>query len=357
MTIGAAVVLCVALVITLIVTKPFAAKREGTLAVAITTPFVGQGVVPGTPVVLHGVKVGEVAAVTNTSGGGVQLDTLLNSTPSKGLTDKLGIDYRPINYFGVPGINLIPNTGGGPLRDGSDITLVPAGNFTLSELLKQLGDVSEASLTPQLVSVIDRVTRYTDGLNPLLETAVTVTRAVEAVQTVPSEQLLTNLSTSIAAFPAFSDVAVEAGTRFIKYDYYPGQTRNPAAASTFKLQFPYLTDAVTPDLADYTDDQFKNTVITTMDIIQNGLFGAVGKLLASHVDDLSPLIFGIQSITDMGPVMLRPQDIAQKLATLRDRFTKLYSGNGDQRAINVKLLLDGLPGVAAPLGITTEATP
>ena len=133
----------------------------------------------------------------------------------------MGIDFRPINYFGVPGINLVPKPGGQALRDGSAISLVPTGNFTLSELLNQLGNVSESSLTPQLISVIERVTRYTDGLNPLFETAVTTVRAVDAVQTVPTEQLLTNLSSAIAAFPAFTDAAVISGTRVTQVRLLP----------------------------------------------------------------------------------------------------------------------------------------
>lgn len=357
MAVGAAALLCMVLVVSLIVVNPFRGRPKGAFAVAITAPYVGQGVEAGTAVVLHGVKVGRVTNVTNTAGGGVQLDTELQTQPTRDLTDAMNIDFRPINYFGVPGINLIPNPGGQVLHDGSDIHLVPTGNFTLSELLNQLGNVSASSLTPQLVSVIDRVTRYTDGLNPLFETAVTVSRAVEAVQTVPTEQLLTNLSTAIAAFPAFSDAAVIFATRIIKYDYYPGQVRHPAASSGPKLQQPYVQDEVVPSLGDLSDEYFKSPVLSTMYVIQNGLFAAVGKLLTSHVDDLTPLISGLRAITDTGPVLLRPQDIAEKLAELRSRFETLYVGNGEQHAISVRILLDSLPGVAAPLGVVTGGTP
>jgi hypothetical protein len=357
MAVGAAVLLCIALGVSLIVIDPFHGRPKGAFSVAITTPYVGQGVEAGTAVVLHGVKVGRVTDVTNTPGGGVQLDTELQTPPTRGLTDAMQIDFRPINYFGVPGINLIPNPGGQALHDGSDIKLVPTGNFTLSELLNQLGNVSAASLTPQLITVIDRVTRFTDGLNPLFETAVTMSRAVEAVQTVPTEQLLTNLSTAIAAFPAFSDAAVTFATRIIKFDYYPGQVRGPAASSGPRLEQPYIADVVTPNLGDLSKDYFKAHFLDTLDVIQDGLFAAIGKLVSSHVDDLTPLISGLKAVTDTGPVLLRPRDVAEKLAELRDRFEKLYAGNGDQHAISVRILLDSLPGVAAPLGVTTGHTP
>jgi hypothetical protein len=354
MSVGAVTLLCVVLVVTLIVANPFHGRPKDALSVAITTPYVGQGVEVGTAVVLHGVKVGRVVNVANTPGGGVQLDTELQKEPTQGLTDAMDMDFRPINYFGVPGINVIPKPGGQALRDGTDINLVPTGNFTLSELLNQLGNVSEASLTPQLISVIDRVTRYTDGLNPLFETAVTTSRAVQAVQTVPTEELLTKLSTAVATFPEFSDQAVIFPTRVIKFDYYPGQVRGPAAASSPKLQQPYMVDRTVPSMGDISDEFFKTHWITTLDVIQNGLFAAIGKLVSSHVDDLFPLISGLKAITDTGPVLLRPEDVAEKLAELRSRFEKLYAGNGDQHAISVRILLDSLPGVAAPLGVVTE---
>jgi hypothetical protein len=355
--VGAAVLLGIVLAVSLIVINPFGGRPKDAFSVAITTPYVGQGVDVGTAVVLHGVKVGRVTNVTNTAGGGVQLDTVMQTQPTRGLTDAMNIDFRPINYFGVPGVNLIPRSGGQALHDGSDINLVPTGNFTLSELLNQLGNVSASSLTPQLITVIDRVTRYTDGLNPLFETAVTVSRAVEAVQTVPTEHLLTNLSTAIAAFPAFTDAAVTFATRLIKYDYYPGQVRGPAASSGPKLAYPYLQDVTVSSLGDMSEDYFQRKFIATLDTQQNGLFGAVGKLLSSHVDDLTPLISGLKAITDTGPVLLRPQDVAEKLAELRSRFENLYAGNGDQHAISVRVLLDSLPGVAAPLGVVTGGTP
>jgi hypothetical protein len=348
---GAVVLLCIALIAFFVVANPFGGRGDDQFSIAINTPYVGQGVAPGTAVVLHGVKVGHVTNVTNTAGGGVRLATDLERRPLQGITNTMNIDFRPINYFGVPGINLVPNSGGQELRDGSEISLVPNGNFTLSELLSQLGDVSEASLTPQLIKVIDGVTRYTDGLNPLFETTVTVTQALADVQTVPTEQLLANTSSIAAAFPEYIDSAIEASTRITDYSYYPGQTFPPASTTVTKIHYPYLEGVQVPNLADRTEDDFQKTDIAFIKIAADGLFAAVGKLLYSHVDDLFPLLTGIKALTDVTPPLLRPADIAQKLAELRSRFEKLYGGNGDQRAISVRILLDSLPGVAAPLGI------
>lgn len=350
---GLVVLLCAALAAFLAIANPFGGRGEDQFSIAINTPYVGQGVEAGTAVVLHGVKVGEVVNVANAPGGGVRLVADLQKKPVHGLTDAATLDFRPINYFGVAGVNLDPKPGGQVLRDGSEISVVPAGNFTLSQLLSELGDVSAASLTPQLINVIDRVTRYTDGLNPLFETAVTVTRAFADVQTVPTEQLLANTTSIAAAFPGFTDSAVEATRRITDYSYYPGQTFPPAATIPQRLTYPYLEGVQVPNLADESEDYFQSTYIAFSRVASAGLFAAIGKLERSHVDDLFPLISGIKALTDVTPPLLRPQDIALKLGELRARFEKLYAGNGDQRAISVRILLDSLPAVAAPLGIVT----
>ncbi len=350
--IGTAVVLCIAAITLIVVWNPFGGRPADQFSITIDTPYVGQGVEAGTAVVLHGVKVGQVTDVSGTAAGGVRFAADLNTQDVRGLTDAMSIDFRPINYFGVAGINLVPDSGGQELRNGSEISLVPRGNFTLSELLSQLGGVSEASLTPQLIQAIDRVTRYTDGLNPLFETAVTVTRAVADAQTVPTEQLLANTATIAAAFPVFTDNAIEGATRLTDFNYYPGQTFPPASTTASKVYYPFLEGVAGLNFADESADYFEKNEVVFLKLSGEGLFGAVGKLETSHIDDLFPLIAGFKALTDVTPPLLRPQDIAQKLGDLRSRFEKLYAGSGDQRAVSVRILLDTLPGVAAPLGIS-----
>ncbi len=104
----------------------------------ISTPYVGQGVQAGTAVVLHGVKVGQVTDVTNIAGG-VQLDTDLQKESTQGLTNRVGIDFRPINYFGVPGINLVPKPGGDALQDGSRVALTPSGELHPFGIAQSIG--------------------------------------------------------------------------------------------------------------------------------------------------------------------------------------------------------------------------
>jgi hypothetical protein len=92
-------------------------------------------------------------------------------------------------------------------------------------------------------------------------------------------------------------------------------------------------------------------MLPTVESTSNGIFAAVGLLEVSHVADLLPLIDGIKPITDVITPLLRPVGIGDMLVELRSRFEKLYAGTPEQRALQVRIVLDSLPGVAAPLGV------
>lgn len=325
-TLGAGVMLCVALVLLLVISNPFSGREPGVISVVIDTPYVGQGVGDGTAVVMHGVAIGHVTAISSRPGGGVRLHADLQKRPIGGLTDALHIDFRPVNYFGVTGINLVAGTGGKTLRDGMHIATTPAGNFTLQALLSRLGQVSTGVLTPRLIQVIDRATRYTDALNPLIETALIAANAVAQVQTVSTAQLLTNATGLSVAFPPFVNAATDTGDNLL-----------------------HLVNYAHFDLLDLNDENFKKRFLATYEEASKGLFAAVGRLEATHVGDLLPTINIVNALTDVVPPLIRPEGFAQMLAEVRTRFEKMYAGTPDQRALQVRIVLDNLPGVAAPL--------
>lgn len=325
---GLATVMCAAVAGLLVTNNPFAGRPPGTMSVAIDTPYVGQGVGQGTAVVMHGVEIGEVTDVTSLAGGGVRLTADLQTAPAAGLTDTVGVDFRPINYFGVTGVNLLAGTGGEALRDGMQITTVPQGNFTLQALLSRLGEVSTGVLTPQLIQVVERATRYTDALNPLIETALIAANSVAQVQTVSTERLLANATGLSVVFPSAVDALTNAGNSFL-HDDANWERRSHA---------------------DYTDEEWENLFLPTLELASGGLFADIGKLESSHIRDLLPVTDTVKALTDVVPPMIRPEGFAQTLTELRTRFERLYGGTPEQRALQVRIVLDSLPGVAAPLG-------
>ena len=319
--VGMGLVICAVLAVTAFtVVDPFGGRPSDQFGVVIESPYVGQGVATGTALLMHGVKVGEVTQVSSIPGGGVRLAADLRRGPTAGLTNALGIDFRPANYFGVTGINLRPGDGGQALVNGSLIKTTPAGNFTMQALLSRLGELSHGVFTPHLVDVIQRATDYTDGLDPLLETMLVVSTSVANVQNVSTAQLLTNTTGISVAFPGFVNAMMSTGNYFVH-----------------------------ATLDNVTEDFYKNTYTPTITLANTDLFAAIGRLEASHSTELAPLTDMIKVLTDVAPGLVPPDAIADTARELRRRLEKLFAGSPNQRAINFRVVLDSLPGVAAPI--------
>ncbi|MGE2724203.1 MlaD family protein [Mycolicibacterium pulveris] len=317
--VGLGLVVIVALVAALIVLNPFR-RDEPRTAVTIDTPYVGQGVGDGTPVILHGVRVGEVASVSNRAQGGVRLHLALAPDPATALTDTLAIDFGPSNYFGVTGVNLIRGPAGGqPLRDGAHLDLVPRGNYTMQSFLSRVGELTNGVVTPELISVIDRATRYVHGVEPLLETLLLVASTVTTVQTVSAGQLIRNTAGIAVAAPAFADSVTDLAHR--------------------------LND----NGIDGDEQFFQDRFLATVQLASTGLFGTVGNLLSSHVRELLPATQVVRTLAAPVPGIARAEGVSETLVELRRRFELMYQGSPQQRALQVHITLDHLPGVAAPL--------
>jgi hypothetical protein len=339
--------------------NPFA-RTENAISVAIETPYVGQGVAGGTPVIMHGVKVGQVTAISRLPGGRVRLNADLQAGPTTGLTDAMGIDFRPSNYFGVTGINLTPADGGQPLRSGAQISVTPKGNFALQALLYRLGELSNQVVTAQLVNVVERATRYTDALNPLLETMVISTTTVTNVQTVSTGQLLRNTTGINVALPGVVDAFVNAADMWVRSDMGTGFNAarslkdNPYVSTYDDALRKYFNDAVHLMQSD-PDKVVFGRWGEWLVAAKTDLFGPVGHLLSSHMYELFPVIDSVRALTDVVPKLIPPTDIADTLRELRTRLERMYAGSGDQRALQVRVILDALPGVAGPIGLALGA--
>jgi hypothetical protein len=262
------------------------------VSISIETPYVGPGVVDGTPLIMHGVKVGEVSTISSVPNVGVRLNADLLPESAKGLTDSMGIDFRPANYFGVTGINLLPTETGQPLRSGAKLSVVPKGNFALQVLLYRLGTLSHQVITPRLISVVDRATRYTDALTPLLETLITISTTVTNVQTVGTAQLLRNVTGINVAFPGAIDAAITTGDAYLHtkvgvgFDSEKDVRENPYVSYYDEKQLKNYDDARRL-LADDPDLFANGRMKEWLEGAQYDLFGPVGYLESSHFSPLS----------------------------------------------------------------------
>lgn len=321
--IGFAVTLVVALTTVVTVGNPGSNGTDEALRVVIESPYAGQGVDTGTEVLMHGVKVGEVTSVSSLPNGGVRMETALQRGPTAGLTDAVGFDFRPANYFGVTAIDLHQKPDGAPLVDGAMIRTAPAGNFTMQALLARLGDVSHGTLTPRLIDVVDRATTYVDGLAPLLETMLVVANSFADVQEVDTARLLTNATGLSVAFPGFVHAATTTGDQFLH-----------------------------AGLDGVSEEYFQHSLQPSIDFVATDLFGAIGKLVSSHSTELTSLTDMIKILTDIAPGLVPSDTISDTARDYRMRLERLFAGPPDRRAVNVRVILDDFPGIAAPMQAT-----
>ena len=98
-----------------------------------------------------------------------------------------------------------------------------------------------------------------------------------------------------------------------------------------------------------TDEYYAKNIIPGLTAGKTDLFFPAGYLEGSHIDELFPVIESVRTLADAVPKIVSPENFAYTLTELRTRLERMYAGSGDQRALQVRLILDRLPGVAAPL--------
>jgi hypothetical protein len=100
-----------------------------------------------------------------------------------------------------------------------------------------------------------------------------------------------------------------------------------------------------------TDEYYNKQWIPLFDKARTSFLGIVGNLESSHINDLFPAVESVRAVTDTVPKIVSPDSFASTLAEIRTRFERIYSVSGDERALNVRIIMDRLPGVATPLGL------
>jgi hypothetical protein len=136
-----------------------------------------------------------------------------------------------------------------------------------------------------------------------------------------------------------------------------------ANSTGIAVAFPSFTDSVVGALYQIVDkprrfsaDTWKNGPQEYIRIGSTDFFGGASRILVNYIDDLLPAVDAVKLLSDPMPALFRPDDFANTLVQLRTRYEKLFAGDGEQRALQVKIVMDALPGVAAPLN-AMGATP
>ncbi|WP_067680030.1 Mce family protein [Nocardia miyunensis] len=299
------------------------------LALNVQVPYVGPGVGTGTKVILHGAEIGEVTGLEKTDPGTVRMSLQLRSGISARLTDDFDLDFRPQNYFGISAVDLIAHPEGNRLVSGSTLDKTPAGDFTMSTMLEKGSVAVDGTLTQSMVTTLNKVVRYTDGLTPLIQSGIILADRVAATQQTMPTELMRRADDILAVLPAFGDQAVDA-----LYNVYN---------SSYNRR---------PDGSVGVDDAFMDKTDEGLGLAANSLFGKAGHLLASHGSQLTPVTQLVQAMGDAMPHMLGGGKAPDKLMTLIDRYNAAFRGSNGHKTLSLRIVVDDLPMFATPLALT-----
>ncbi|OXR41881.1 hypothetical protein B7C42_05865 [Nocardia cerradoensis] len=302
------------------------------LALNIQVPYVGPGVGTGTKVILHGAEIGEITRLEKTDPGSVRMSVRLRSDVS-GLTDAFDLDFRPQNYFGITAVDFIARPEGHRLVAGSTLNKMPTGDFTMSTMLEKGSLAIDGTLTQSMVTTLNKVARYTDGLTPLIQSGIVFADRVAATQRALPTELMRRADDILEVLPAFGTQAIDA-----LYNVYDSRYNQR------------------PDGSFGVDDAFMDTTDRGLGLAANSLFGKAGHLLASHGTELTPATQLVQAMTDTVPQILGGGAVPDKLSVLIDRYNAAFSGSDGKKTLNLRIVVDDLPMFATPLALTGIGT-
>ncbi|WP_433598270.1 Mce family protein [Nocardia sp. CA-135953] len=302
-------------------------ETADTLDLAVDVPAVAPGIHTGTKVILRGAEVGEVKGLTRHQDDSVRMSLSLQPGEIQGLTDAFDLDFRPENYFGVSAVNLVGKPTGDPLQSGQVLDRMPSGDFTMSTMIEKGSLVVNGTLTQSMIATLDKVIRYTDGLTPMIQTGIVVADRMSQTQQAMPSVLLADLNRTLTVLPGFSQQAIDA-----LYNMYDNDSQKKSQQGSLDDEKVWWAD-----------------MNEGLDLVLGGLFSAAGKLLESHMGELTPATQMVTALTSAVPNLLDGGAAASKLSQLVDRYGKAYSGPEGSKTLNMRVVLDDLPSFTTPM--------
>lgn len=298
------------------------------IELAVDVPYLGPGVAEGTKVVLHGQTVGHVTGLERTPTESVRMTMMFDESQIDGLTDEFQIDYRPENYFGTSAVNILARPGGVPLESGTELNRTPEGDFTMSTMIEQGSLTIDGTLTDSMISSLDKTVHYLDGMTPWIDSGVFLAdRVAETQQELPST-LIARFNDILEAFPEFGDQAIES-----------------------LMNIYYSNYNTLPDGSIGVDDAVFDEADAGLTLAANQLFGQAGALLASHGEELTPLIESVVVASDVFPHLVNGGMTPAAAQDVVRRLDSAFVDTPDGQRLRLRVLVDALPALSAPLGL------
>ncbi|MEU0539903.1 MlaD family protein [Nocardia sp. NPDC005978] len=306
---------------------PESAPADG-IDVALVVGYVGEGIGPGTDVRLDGVRVGSVTTIEFARAGQRRIELSLQRSQLFGLTTGLAVDYVPGNLFGISALELHPEGAGAALEDGSTVDLT-GGNAdrlrdaTLAALLNSTGDLTQQVLTPQLTELLHKFSRDLGAFTPLLQAIGTTARSYVETAQRPSAELFDRYGAALAGVPPM----VTGGLTVLHASYANGYLSEEEHIAKFAYMWPSVQNELLP-------------AVTALFGTARPYFGGLLPVLTMVLDRISA------AVPD-------PQGAGAQSSELLDRLARGFRPGPDGPVLDVRIDLDLVPGLAAPLAAAT----
>ena len=218
---------------------------------------------------------------------------------------------------------LVPGQGGADLRSGS--TLRPrSSNDTISDLLTRSAVSVSGVMTPKLIDVTRKATRYTQAITPLLQVAFSIEQQNARSAQVPIGTTLRSVRTTLDGAPGLVEGAFEG--------WFVPQMRGGEAAGTL----------------DYTVNNYDKIDKTTT-LLGTGFFTPLADMFGSHEAEFTPGTVMLRVIMDSTTKVMRTVSIPRQIVPLIAGMNRAFITVPEGTALRMNVIADRLPAAASVL--------
>lgn len=294
-------------------------RYQNTFNVTVLTNTIGEGLTPGAEVKFHGLAIGTVQSLQPAGYNKQRMTVELDPRQATALTADTTAQFTSSNVFGSAVVELVSDGIGAPLRPNQTLVMgegVQAASIT--GLLRQGQKIGKIVDSPDVNHIVAVLRRHGDLTEPVARSIVDFARILADAQTVPFSQTL----------------AVMAGLVNGLNDFVP-------LVGLLNELLDGLQFLGEPGGAERTTDVLHQA---------GRLLGDVGGLLAKNLPWLVPLIASIMNLSVPSAYLfgsLAPS--YDRLSGALDRTSAAFPFHDDRVRMQIEVILDTVPGLAAGL--------
>jgi ABC-type transporter Mla subunit MlaD len=294
-------------------------KYEDTFKLTVLANSIGEGLAPGAEVKYRGLAIGSVKALESAGYNKQRMTVVLDPGQAKVLTADTKAQFTSSNIFGTSAVELVSDGVGAPLAANQTLEIganVQAASIT--GVLRQGQKLGQVIDSPDVEQIIKVLRQHADLTQPVAKSVLDFAKILADSQTVPFSQSLSVIGSFVNGLNDFI----------------------PLIGLVNKL-LDQLQFLVEPGGADRT-----NVILARI----GRLLDDAGQIFARNNLWLVPLVDGLMNAAI--PAAFAAGSLApayDRLSGLLDRTSAAFPVLNGKPRLQVELMLDSMPGLAAAL--------